>query len=226
MGCAGMSAHISKGPVHRAVDWVVNHQNTGGEFDMRQRFLDDLESNREYLDILNEALRSFLRKEGLPSQWADKRADFLTSYLADYWYGAWWPQHQPVMPLVRVGLIKAIHVANMVKPRLPIESHWVTAGPADSPASPFEVIVTRGDQQVTRLLLTPETPMAADPRLLEELADVWIVKRGPVGTWEVEEAGELGQRAITTRLKAYPLKMPQARIRDGQQQYTPPPQNT
>jgi hypothetical protein len=66
MGCAGMSAHLSKGPVHRAVDWVVNHQNRGGEFDMRQRFLDDLESNRSYLDLLNDALRAFLRAEGLP----------------------------------------------------------------------------------------------------------------------------------------------------------------
>jgi hypothetical protein len=219
MGCAGMSAHLSKGPVHRAVDWAVNHQNRDGEFDMRQRFLDDLESNRDYLDILNDALRSFLRAEGVPPQWADKRADFLTSYLAEYWYGAWWPQHQPVMPLVRVGLIKAINVANMVKPQLPIESQWIAAGPADSPASPFEMIVSRGDQQVTRLLLTPETPMAADPRFLEELADVWIIKRGPVGAWEVEEVGELGQRAVTTRLRAYPLKMPQARIRDTQQPY-------
>jgi hypothetical protein len=96
-----------------------------------------------------------------------------------------------VMPLVRVGLIKAINVANMVKPQLPIESQWVAAGPHDSPASPFEVIVSRGDQQVTRLLLTPETPMAADPRFLEELADIWIIKRGPVGAWEVEEGGEL-----------------------------------
>jgi hypothetical protein len=68
--------------------------------------------------------------------------------------------------------------------------------------------------------------MAADLRFLEELADIWIVKRGPVGSWEVEEVGELGQRAVTTRLKAYPLKMPQARIRDGQQQYTSPQQHT
>jgi hypothetical protein len=149
-----------------------------------------------------------------------------TGYLADYWYGAWWPQHQPVMPLVRVGLIKAIHVANMVKPQLPIESHWIAAGHPDSPESPFEVIVSRGDQQVSRLLLTPETPMPADLRFLEELADIWIVKRGPVGAWEVGEVGELGQRAVTTRLKAYPLKMPQARIRDGQQQYTSPQQYT
>ena len=66
MGCAGMSAHLSKGPVHRAVDWVVNHQHRDGAFDMRQRFLDDLESNRDYLDILNDALRAFLRAEGLP----------------------------------------------------------------------------------------------------------------------------------------------------------------
>jgi hypothetical protein len=216
MGCAGMSAHISNGPVHRAADWVVNHRNKDGEFDKPQRFLDDLESNREYLDILNETLRSLLRTEGLPSQWADKRADLLTGFLADYWYGSWWPQHQPVMPLVRVGLIKAIHVANMVKLQLCIESHWITAGPAESASSPFEVIVSHGDNQVTRLLLTPETPLAADLRLLEELADIWIIKRGPVGAWEVEEVGELGQRAVTTRLKAYPLKMPQARIRDGQ----------
>src|SRR5262245_15475121 len=153
---------------------------------MRQRFLDDLESNREYLDILNDTLRSFLRVEGLTPHWADKRADFLTRYLADYWFGTWRPQHQPVMPLVRVGLIKAIAVANMV-PQLPVESHWIAAGPADSPASPFEVIVSRGTLQVTRLLLTPETPMAANPRYLEELADTWVIKRGPVGPWEVEE---------------------------------------
>jgi hypothetical protein len=81
------------------------------------------------------------------------------------------------------------------------------------------VIVARGDYQITRLLLTPETPMRAEQRLLEELSDVWIVKRGPVGDWEVEEAGQLGQRAVTTRLRAYPLKMPQARMREGQQQY-------
>ena len=219
MGCAGMSAHISRGPVHRAVDWVVNHRNRDGEFDLRQRFLDDLESNRDYLDLLNEALRSFLRAEGLPPQQADKRAEFLTSYLAQYWYGEWWPQHQPVLPLVRLGLIKAIKVANKVKPQLPMESQWIAAGPHDSPISPFEVIVARGDHQITRLLLTPETPMRAEQGLLEELSDVWIVKRGPVGDWEVEEAGQLGQRAVTTRLRAYPLKMPQARMREGQQPY-------
>jgi hypothetical protein len=219
MGCAGMSAHISKGPVHRAVDWVVNHQNRDGEFDLRQRFLDDLGSNQDYLDLLKEALSVFLRAEGLPSQWADKRAEFLTNYLAEYWYGSWWPQHQPVMPLVRAGLIKAINVANLVKPQLPLESQWVAAGPHDHPESAFEVIVSRGDHQVTRLLLTPEPPMHADPRFLEELADIWVVKRGPVGGWEVEEVGTLGQRAVTTRLRAYPLKMPQARIREAQQPY-------
>jgi len=201
------------------VDWVVNHQSRDGEFDMRPRFLEDLESNRDYLDILNDALRTFLRAEGLPLEWADKRADFLTQYLAEYWYGAWWPQHQPVMPLVRLGLIKAINVANLGKPQLPIESQWVTAGPHDGPVSPFEMIVSRGEHQVTRLLLTPETPMVADPKFLEELADVWVIKRGPVGAWEVEEAGELGQRAVTTRLRAYPLKMPQARMGDTKQPY-------
>jgi hypothetical protein len=219
MGCAGMSAHLSKGPVHRAVDWVVNHRSRDGAFDRRGRFLDDLESNRDYFDILNEVLRAFLRAEGLPPDRADKRADVLIKYLAQYWYRSWWPQHQPVLPLVRAGLIKTINVANTVKPQLPIESQWVAAGPHDSAASPFEVIVSRGDHQVTRLLLTPETPMAADPDLLEELADVWVIKRGPVGAWEVEDVGELGQRVVSTRLRAYPLKMPRARMHETPQPY-------
>jgi hypothetical protein len=217
MGCAGMSAHVSKGPVHRSVDWVVNHRGGDGQFDLRQRFLDDLGSNRDYFDILNEALRGFLRAEGLPPQSADKRADFLTRYLSDSWYGGWWSQHQPVLPIVRAGLIKAVIVAN-IEPQLPIESHWVAAGPPDSPDSPFEVIVSRGDQQVSRIILTPETPMPADVRFLEELADIWVVKRGPAQAWEAEDVGELGQRAVTTRLKAYPLKMPRARISGAQQQ--------
>ncbi len=143
MGDAGMSAHVAKGPVHQAVDWVVNHQGGDGQFDMRQSFLDDLKSNGDYLDILYDALRSFLRAEGLPSQLADEHAASLIRHLSRSWYNEWWRQHQPVLPIVRAGLIKAIHVANTVKPQLPIESYWIAAGPHDSPASPFEVIVWR-----------------------------------------------------------------------------------
>jgi hypothetical protein len=87
-------------------------------------------------------------------------------------------------------------------------------------------LMTRGARYRRTLPAHAGPPMTADLRLHEELADIWIVKRGPVGAWEVEEVGELGQRAVTTRLKAYPLKMPRARIRDEQRQYTSPQQYT
>jgi hypothetical protein len=211
MGCSGMSGHISKGPVHRAVDWVVNHRDEDGLFDMRQRFLDDLASDRDYFDILDEALRGYLRAEGLPPEKAAERAEVLRKYLFDTWYSGWWTQHQPVLHIVRQGLIKAIRIANL-EPPLPIESYWLATGPHDSEDSPFEVIVSRGGHQVTRIILTPESPVRANPNFLEELSDIWVVKRGPAGDWEAEEVGQLGERAVTTRLKAYPLRMPRGRL--------------
>jgi hypothetical protein len=156
----GITGHISKGPVHKLVDACLNHQS-GGQFDKRADFLAGLQA------ATSSALyRALIEKQAGVSPG-------LSQYLSTVWYNETgtgnWQNLQPVYPILREGLIKAITLAGT--DRL-VDSYWLSL-----PSLPMvEVIVMRSARQVTRLILTPPSAPGL-PRTKE--ADMWVVaKRG------------------------------------------------
>jgi hypothetical protein len=157
----GIVGHISKGPVHTKIDALVNQRDAKGQFDQRATFLDALinraNTSEDYLGILQS------QAHVTPDE---------ANYLRVRWYGTgkegFFPQVQPIYPVVRQGLIKALQEAGQ---RLALDSYWV----AVAGDSVFETIVVKSAVQVTRLVMTPISPRT--PRTRSNPAPMWVVKR-------------------------------------------------
>lgn len=86
------------------------------------------------------------------------------------------------------------------KPRL-IDSYWLCTGPH------FEVILTRTDNQVTRLILTPHVPVNLPVTVRPGVENIWVVKLGsPAKQVEQDDPRfpkreEKGHQIETVRLK-------------------------
>ena len=108
----GIAGQISKGPVHKKVDDHVNHM-AGGVFDKRAAFLTKLQAAttwQPYLQMLETDV-------GLT------QAE--SNYLRTKWYdttdpGVSWKNLQPIYPVLRQGLIKALQEAGTT---LPLDSY-------------------------------------------------------------------------------------------------------
>ena len=77
-------------------------------------------------------------------------------HFTQHWLDQWWPQHQPVEPVLRAGLIEAIEQAK--EARLPLQTIFV--GGADET---FEIAVVRSEHQITMLVVTPPSPGSEAP---------------------------------------------------------------
>jgi hypothetical protein len=204
MPSEGIGANIIQGPVHKAIDELVNHRDATGTFDRRDSFLQalqalqpaDAEHTDAYLAILQQQAGVTATQAG---------------YLRQHWYNSgpdsFWPAapFHPLEPLVRQGLIKALGLA--IQRNLPLESYWMPGGKDGT----FEVIVTCSPmQQVTRILLTPMSPPPMDPATLLNFADIFVIKHDPVGQWEVAEPESQPGGVTITRLKTvpWPLHLP------------------
>lgn len=157
----GIVGHISKGPIHAKVDALVNHRNAKGQFDQRGTFLDALingaDTSEDYLRILQA------QAHVTPDE---------ANYLRVRWYGTgkdvFFPQVQPIYPVIRQGFVKALQEAGQ---HLALDSYWV----AVAGDSVFETIVVKSAVQVTRLIVTPISPRT--PRTRSKPAPMWVVKR-------------------------------------------------
>jgi len=139
-----------KGTVHKRVEQLVN-----GNPQARDALLDALRNTtKDYVQIL-------IDQANLTREEAD--------HLRKTWYssGCWWPAHHPMEPIVRQSLIKALELAR--PENLDIDSYWLCAG------DEFQVMVTRNNQRVIRLILTP-LPQCAPG----QPQPVWIFKKGTV----------------------------------------------
>lgn len=159
----------------------------------RETFLSALKNpQQEYVQVLVDYASltpgeaNFLRQYWFNPDWAEARSN------------CWWPEHQPIEPVIRYGMIKAIELA-MRDPdtgrerTLPIHSYWVCC------SSQFEVTVACSQHQVTRINLTPRVP-AGLPENLTTKSPLWVIKRGNPG----EEIEQELDGVLIVRLKDRP----------------------
>jgi hypothetical protein len=163
----GIAGHISKGIIHQMVDACINHK-TGGTYDKRAAFLQGLvaaNTSQQYLALI-ESQAGVPANPGGPSD-----------YLRNTWYkqiGGFWQTLQPLYPILRMGLIKAITLAGTDRD---VDSYWLPL-----PGFPFvEVLVIQSptQAQVVRLILTPPSEIAGSKRTMDK--DMWVVSRQTSG---------------------------------------------
>ncbi len=184
------TANINKGPGHVAIDEQLNHQE-GGRYVRRTAIREALSNpQNQYVDLLRSVFR-------VPED--------IIRYTAKYWYPedimaphVWWKDKQPVEPLFRQSLIEAIDLAG----DLPIDSYWMPIGQRNVDRDyvpqgiyrpdeyPFEVILTKSNYQLTRLIVTPPVPRPRDTERFTEPSNIWVVKQRrevlPVGERRIE----------------------------------------
>jgi hypothetical protein len=153
----GLGGHVTKGRVHLLFDRYVNEQKA-----KRKALLDGLraaDTPDKYVGILRDVV-------------GVKAAQ--TRYLTDTWYntgaGGLWSKLQPIYPILRRGLIKALEEAGDT---LPLESYWTTTG------TQVEVMVMRSAHQVTRVIVTPPGDPAVDART--SVVPMWVIRRPVTG---------------------------------------------
>ena len=172
------SERIAKGSVLRKVDNAVNAQNAKGVFSRREELLYVLKSIQpEERDRTADYLR-FLTAHVPGISQAERE------YLEAYYFSCrgepslWHPLalSEPIEPIVRLGLIKAIEEAHAHN--LPLDSYWEAA----DTDSVFETIVICSAHQVTRLIRTPHpTAPTGHPDALMNDAPIFLCKQGEHG---------------------------------------------
>jgi hypothetical protein len=211
MGCESMSATIVKGPVHQAIDDLVNRDAT-----TRATFLGELKALPPGADHTGDYLNILRRHAPQLEEVNDPLLGpvRLLDYLHDAWYNpkdqpdkpfrfkrfdvnGFWPlEHHPTEPVIRQGLIAALELAT--EKQLPLDSYWVATGDR------VETLVLCTPQQITRLLMTPPGPAPHHPNHLMNFADIRVIKRGTKEAWETLMAPHEPGQVITTQLMVMP----------------------
>lgn len=201
-GEGGIPSNIAKGPVHVAMDAVLNYQEYG-QFVKRDEIrakVSDPDNN--YIDLLRELFR-------VPGPVVD--------YVAEHWYNSdlnspltWWKDKQPIEPTIRHSIIEAIDLAK----ELPIDTYWLPVGNRNvhpdhymsgtylTDQYPFEIILTPSKYQLTRIILTPPSPRPRERTLrrFTQPSNIWVINRSTdLQSWG--ETKTVGQIAITQLLE-------------------------
>lgn len=196
------TANISKGPGHVAIDAQLNVQEDGVYVRRASIRVALANPQNAYVDLMRSV---FQVPEGT------------IRYTSRYWYPedttaphVWWKDKQPVEPLFRQSLIEAIDLAG----DLPIDSYWMPMGQRHVDRDyvpqgiyrpdeyPFEVILARSNQQLTRLIVTPPVPRPRDAETrFTEPSNLWVVKQR-------REVLPLGERRIESDLAVIRLYEP------------------
>jgi hypothetical protein len=161
---------VSKGSILKRLD-ASSHDPA-----WLQRVLDDLTASVDVADVAEQ--------HGLVNQ-AEKQ------HLITDWFTNWWPDAQPVEPIVAQGFKVAIGEA--LKRELPLDCYWLCEpGHDDNHQHPpsggegtVEVAVCWSDQQVTVMINTPgpgDLSIPPVPATVDE--PILVVKRigGPNGS--------------------------------------------
>ncbi len=204
MGDGGTTtANISKGPGHVAIDGQLNYQDDG-RYVRRPAIRAALANlDNKYVDLLRSVFN-------VPER--------IIRYTARHWYPedtrapeVWWKDKQPIEPMFRQSLIEAIDLAG----DLPIDSYWMPIGQRNVDREyvpegiyrpdeyPFEVILTKSEAQLTRLIVTPPVPRPRDAEdRFTKPSNIWAVKQS-------REVLPIGERRIENGLAVIRLYEPQ-----------------
>lgn len=111
-------------------------------------------------------------------------------HLVEDWFGSWWRMYQPIAPIVRNGVIKALEL--VIQEQVPLDCYWVCAEDV------MEVYVTKSGQQITLMLFTPPPPDAEME--LTRLEDIWRI-RGGVRKGEQLEGVDQTSQVLTLQVR-------------------------
>jgi hypothetical protein len=203
MSGEGAFISLTKGPVHAAIEACVNDPDNG--YAKRQNLLQALQDLPEDEERIADFV--FIIKQ------IAQVTEAAAQYLDTHWF-RWWSEKRFQEPILRLGIIRAINVANSDRENiLPIEFLWLNIGqrtlqgnPVPSELYPFETYVIRSLQQVTCLLVTPPSPRPTSQEYLDALVEgdnFWLVKDSAGSALEFGETLERNHSKglRTTRLK-------------------------
>jgi hypothetical protein len=111
----------------------------------------------ELVELYDAALAALEGEQSLAELAAVRVDPDGAEHFKSHWLDEWWPEHQPVEPVLRAGIIEAIRRGRAAQ--LPLQVLLVE-GPPDQ----FRVAVVEGLNQVTVLVLAPAPRDAAGER--------------------------------------------------------------
>jgi hypothetical protein len=104
-----------------------------------------------FMPRLDDALIALNSGRPLTDLAAERRDADAAEHLGAHWFNEWWPDQQPVEPILQLGLIETLTKARDLQ--LPVQALMVT-GPLDD----FQVAVVEGRNQVTMVVIAPLPP--------------------------------------------------------------------
>ena len=96
-------------------------------------------------------------------------------HLEEHWFEYWWEQHQPVKPVLHLGLLKACQLALAGATPKPLDCYWICAGTC------LEVVPCESKELVTVLILTPPPPISGFGATFGPLEKIWVAKHLQMG---------------------------------------------
>ena len=104
------------------------------------------------------------------------------AHLREDWFDethrGWWRHAQPIEPIFRTGLIKAVELVRDLD--LPIDAYWVRT---DHARSPVRVTLGVSNEQITFLFQSPHPrvrPGVRGPKLVVDRS-IWVIERDKKG---------------------------------------------
>jgi hypothetical protein len=129
-------------------------------------------ASEQFLPNYEEALRLLEAQDQhtMTDLAAERVGPDAASHFGDDWLGSWWPQAQPIEPILRRGLIEAMKKG--LAARLPLSALWIQATDSE-----FEIGISQSATQITLLFITPPAPSPVPGGPPTEPGDVVLVYR-------------------------------------------------
>jgi hypothetical protein len=124
----------------------------------------------QFLPNYEDTLRRLEAQDTMTDLAAERVGQDAASHFGDDWLGSWWPQAQPIEPILRRGLIEAMKKG--LAARLPLSALWIQATDSE-----FEIGISQSATQITLLFITPPAPSPVAGTPPTEPGDVMLVYR-------------------------------------------------
>ncbi len=155
---------FNKGPIFNGIDQAAKNR-AGLDLTMVLR---ELRSKRNLVDIglALGIVRTQREEDHLRRDWFDET------------HRGWWRRSQPIEPIFRKGLIKAVELVRDLD--LPIDAYWMRTGGRNDPV---RVTLSVSAQQISFIFVSPHPQARVGDRLPRLVIDhsIWVVERDAKG---------------------------------------------